>query len=269
MTAIAALALAGLLAIPSAAPPAGVEVPFELLPTNHMIVSATINGKGPYRLIFDLGSPVTLVSRKAATATGLVKPGAPRSLFNAAGEAKVDSLKLGDLEAEGLPVLVMDHPALKALGQILGRPIDGLMGHTFFARYKTTIDYQARRMTFEPVDHAVRDVFGDLPARLAGPKLAETTILAPAGLWGLVLGEPPDPTDRRGLPVLSVLGGSAAEAAGLRPGDLLTTLDGRWTTTLADAFSAASQLPPGQPAPVVVERDGAPLTLSLIPRAGL
>ena len=30
-------------------------VPFSMLPSNHMVVQATINGKGPYRLIFDLG----------------------------------------------------------------------------------------------------------------------------------------------------------------------------------------------------------------------
>ena len=33
-------------------------VPFEMLPTNHMLVEARINDKGPYHLIFDLGSPL-------------------------------------------------------------------------------------------------------------------------------------------------------------------------------------------------------------------
>ena len=31
-------------------------VPFEMLPTNHMLVEARINDKGPYHLIFDLGA---------------------------------------------------------------------------------------------------------------------------------------------------------------------------------------------------------------------
>src|SRR5262249_61540860 len=37
-------------------------VPFEMLATNHMVVRARINGQGPYRLIFDIGAPITLVS---------------------------------------------------------------------------------------------------------------------------------------------------------------------------------------------------------------
>ena len=36
--------------------PAKSVVPFEMLVTNHMLVEARINGKGPFRLIFDLGS---------------------------------------------------------------------------------------------------------------------------------------------------------------------------------------------------------------------
>ena len=45
-------------------------VPFEMLPTNHMLVEAKINGKGPYRLIFDLGAPITLLSNRASEAVG-------------------------------------------------------------------------------------------------------------------------------------------------------------------------------------------------------
>ena len=45
-----------------AAPP--IAVPFELLKTQHMVVNVKINGKGPYRLIFDTGAPVTLINNK-------------------------------------------------------------------------------------------------------------------------------------------------------------------------------------------------------------
>src|SRR5262249_457786 len=43
-----------------------VTVPFELLKTQHMVVEAKINGKGPYRLIFDTGAPVNLLNNKVA-----------------------------------------------------------------------------------------------------------------------------------------------------------------------------------------------------------
>ena len=127
-------------------------VPFEMLPTNHMLVDAMINDKGPFRLIFDLGAPVTLLNNRASEAAGVVKPDAPRSfLFGMRGEAEVSRLKVGELTAEKLPVIILDHPVLTALEDVTGRRIDGIMGFTFFARFKTTIDYHAREMTFEPI----------------------------------------------------------------------------------------------------------------------
>ena len=166
-------------------------VPFKMLPTNHMLVEARINDKGPYHLIFDLGAPVTLLSNRASEATGVVKASAPRSfLFGMRGEAEVDKLQVGELTATKLPVIVLDHPVLKALEDMTGRQLDGLMGFTFFARYKTTIDYHAHEMTFEPIEYQVRDLLKELPDRLMGPKVARQRVLAPLGLWGLRLGEP-------------------------------------------------------------------------------
>ena len=128
-------------------------VPFEMLPTNHMLVEARINGKGPYHLIFDLGAPVTLLNNRVSEATGVVKASTPRSfMFGMRGEAEVSKLQVGDLTATKLPVLVLDHPVLSALEDMTGRQIDGLMGFTFFARYKTTIDYHAHKMTFQPIE---------------------------------------------------------------------------------------------------------------------
>jgi hypothetical protein len=243
-------------------------VPFEMLPTNHMVVRARINDKGPFRLIFDLGSPVTLLGSKAAETSGAIGRDAPRAfLFGMRGEGHVDRLKVGDLTAEDLPVIVMDHPALKALGGMFGRPLDGIIGYTFFARYRTTIDYQAHEMTFTAVDHSVRDLMKELPDRLMGPKSAKTRILTPLALWGLTPGEPD--ADGSGVSIATVAAGSPADAAGLRPGDVLTSLDGRWTTSVADVYTAASSIPPGQGVPAVVRRDGQELTLTVTPKDGL
>ena len=95
-------------------------VPFEMLASNHMVVRAKINGKGPFRLIFDLGAPITLLSNRAGEASGVVKKDAPRSfLFSMRGEASVETLEVGGLTARDLPVIVLDHPALTALGGLL------------------------------------------------------------------------------------------------------------------------------------------------------
>jgi hypothetical protein len=210
-------ARAGLDLDPQAAPPTKAEaaspakatVPFSMLPSNHMLVRAMINGKGPYRLIFDLGAPITLLSNKASETSGVVKADAPKSfLFSMRGEAEVAKLQVGDLTATKLPVIVFDHPALRVLGDVLGQPIDGIIGFTFFARYRTTIDYQVNRMTFEPVDFRIRDLLRELPDRLAGPKTARRRVLAPGGFWGLKLGRPTGGIESPGVPVAEVLPGS-------------------------------------------------------------
>jgi hypothetical protein len=256
---------------PASAKPAKTKfmVPFEMLPTNHMLVDARINGKGPYHLIFDLGAPVTLLSNRASEATGVVKADAPRSfLFSMRGEAQVDKLQVGELTAAKLPVIVFDHPILGALGDAVDRRIDGIMGFTFFARYKTTIDYQAHRMTFEPVDFAVRDLLKDLPDRLMGPKVTRRRVLAPLGVWGLRLGEPTGALDSPGVAIAAVEDGSPSHRAGLKPGDVLTSLDGRWTTSIADVFHAAADVEPGRATAVVILRDGKEQTLTVTPAEG-
>ncbi len=251
------------------APVVANEVSFEMLPTNHMLVRARINDKGPYQLVFDLGAPVTLLSNRASVAAGVVKADAPRSfLMGMRGAAEIASLKVGKLTASKVPVLVLDHPVLGALEEITGRRIDGIMGFTFFARYKTTIDYKARKMTFEPVDYQVRDLFKDLPDRLLGARQARRRVVAPVGLWGLELGKASRDLSTPGVIVAKVFAGSAAERAGLRTGDLLTLIDGRWTTSAIDVFEAAQGVKLGKTAEVMVIRDAAEIRLTIRPDPG-
>jgi membrane-associated protease RseP (regulator of RpoE activity) len=275
--ALALLAIAGLSVFvptltaqePAAPKKAGlVTLPFELVASNHMVVLAKINDKGPFRLVFDSGAPVSLLGNKAAEESGTVAKDAPKSFLMAMrGEGKIKELEVGDLKAKDIPVIVLDHPTLKALGGFLGKPLDGIIGFTFFARYRTTIDYQAKVMTLEPVDYEVRDLLKDLPERLAGPKIAKKKYLAPSGLWGLTLGEAVD--GGTGVAIKTVRPGSPAEVAGLKPGDVLTILDGRWTSNTADAYAAANGATAGQPVDVVILRNGEELKLQVKPLGGI
>ena len=45
--------------------------------------------------------------------------------------------------------MVMDHPTVEAISKTVG-PIDGIVGFPFFARYRMTLDYQAKKLTFVP-----------------------------------------------------------------------------------------------------------------------
>jgi hypothetical protein len=253
----------------SATKPAKAVVAFEMLPTNHMLVEARINDKGPYHLIFDLGAPVTLLNNRVSEAAGVVKPGTPRSfLFGMRGEAEVKKLRVGELTAEKLPVIVLDHPVLGALEDVTHRKIDGIIGFTFFARYKTTIDYRAHQMTFEPINYQVRDLLKELPERLMGPKVAHQRVLAPLGIWGLRLGEPIGGLDSPGVPIVKVYEGSPAARSGLKPGDVLVTIDGRWTTSITDVYHAAAEVKPGREVTVVVNRDGKDVPVLITPADG-
>lgn len=246
-----------------------VVVPFRMLPTNHMLVEAKINGKGPYHLIFDLGAPITLLGNKVSEESGVVEAGAPRSfLFGMRGEAEIDRLEANGLTVTRLPVIVFDHPILGALGEMIDQRIDGIMGFTLFARYRTTIDYQAKRMTFVPVNYEVRDLMKELPERMLGPKVARERVLAPPGVWGIRLGKPEGGLNAPGVPVARVDDGSPAQRGGLRAGDVLTTLDGRWTTSIDDVFAAAADVEPGHATEVVVLRDGKEVTLTIAPGEG-
>ena len=243
------------------------SVPFELVASNHMVVRAKVNGHGPYRLVFDLGAPITLLGNKAGEESGALPKSAPKSfLMGMRGEGEIGTLEVGDLTATKIPVVVLDHPTLRALGGFLGKPLDGIIGYTFFARYRTTIDYQSKTMTFEPVDFQVRNLLQELPGRLAGPKVARQKTLAPAGVWGITLGAAVG--DGEGVLIKTVRAGSPAATAELKPGDVLLSIDGRWTTSPTDAYAAAQAVEPAGPVAVVVRRDGEEKTLQVQPATG-
>ena len=103
---------------------------------------------------------------------------------------------------------------------------------------------------------------------MLGPKVAKERVLAPSGVWGIRLGEPTGGLDAPGVPVAAVDDGSPAQRGGLKPGDVITTLDGRWTASIADVFAAAADAEPGRAADVVILRDGKEMTLSVTPAEG-
>lgn len=235
-----------------------------------MLVETRLNGKGPYRLIFDLGAPITLLNNRAAEAAGVIDPKTPRSfLFSMRGEGEIELLEAGGMKATKVPVMILDHPVLSALEEMTDRHIDGLIGFTFFARYKTTIDYQTHRMTFEPVDFKVRDLLKELPDKLLGPKVVRRHVIAPLALWGIRLGKVVESLSSPGVRIDSIMEDSPAARAGLKPDDVLISADGRWTTSVTDVFQAAANIPPGHPTELVILRNGQRETVNITPTDGL
>src|SRR5262245_39164890 len=94
-----ALLLAGGLSRAQEAKPATepARVEFELLRSLHIAVPVKINDAGPYRLIFDLGAPMNLVSGRFAAEAGLIsKESAERpAFFGMRGEKVAKKLQVG------------------------------------------------------------------------------------------------------------------------------------------------------------------------------
>lgn len=250
-----------------------VVIPFELLKSRHMAIQVKINGKGPYKVIFDTGAPTNLVNNKVAKESGLLdkkdKGGLP--LFGAAPTPKkIKKFEVGDLVLEDMPTMVMDHPTVAAISEALG-PIEGLIGFPFFAQYKMTIDYQKKEMTLVPNGYTPGDAMSGLMEKLmagGGGKKPEPAVIAPAAVWGFTV-DKADGDEADGVKVTSVLAKSPAALGGLKEGDRLLTLDGRWTDTVADTFVAAGGVKPGKAAALVVKRDGKEVKLTVTPGKGL
>jgi hypothetical protein len=247
------------------------SVPFDTIKTQHMVVDVKINGKGPFRLIFDTGAPDSLINNKLAKDTEVLpkdyKPGF--AIFGARGQFKIKALEAGDLKAENLSVMVVDHPTVAAISDAVG-PIDGIVGFTFFARYKMTIDYQKKVMTFVPNDYRPPDAMQAIMKLMLASKAERETprVLAPGALFGFrVVKETGDTAD--GVTIKEVLPETPAATAGLKAGDRLLTLDSRWTDTVNDCYLAASFVRPGSTVTATVLRDGKTTTLKIKAQSGL
>ena len=211
-------------------------VPFEMLPTNHMLVQAKINGKGPFRLIFDLGAPITLLSNRAGEAVGRGRGRRPAHafLFGMRGEAEIDKLEVGDLtarEAAG------DRPRPSGPEGAGRRPRPAARRHHRLHLLRPVQDddrlpgpeddLRAGRLTRSATCSRIS------PTGLPAPRSPGERVLAPSGVWGIRAGPAAGGLDAPGVPMPRSIAGSPAAAGGLKPGDVLTTLDGRWTTSIS------------------------------------
>lgn len=268
------------LALPSQAQPAKLEaekpvtVKFTLVATGHFIIKVKLNDKGPYNLIFDTGAPLMLISNRAGKDSGILdKKGTSNILspFGPMTQAKIKKMEIGPLKADDVNAMVFDHPTVKAFSDFFKKDygeIDGIVGFPFFAKYRMTVDYKAKELTFTPNGYQPTDVMQSMMNMLLRPKDDKPRIVAAAGQWGIIVEKDLKDEDA-GVNVKTVMEGSAAAKAGLKPGDRLLTIDGRWTDSVGDAYQAAGYVKPGKAAPVVIKRDGKEMKLTVTPASGL
>src|SRR5262245_7004393 len=244
-----------------------ITVPFELLKTQHMVVNIKVNGKGPYRVIFDTGAPITLLNNKISKEAELSPKGGGLPLFGMRGFANLKTLELGELKAENTQVIVMDHPALADVSKVLG-PIDGIVGFPFFSRFRVELDYQAMTMTFLPSGFDPPDMMANLMGMMTNMRTKPKRVFAPASVFGFSVSKEKE-DEEPGVNVTSVLADGPAATAGLKTGDRLLILDASWTDSVEDAYRAAGGVTVGQAVKAKVKRGEKELDLIIKPATGL
>lgn len=249
----------------------GPGFPFSMTETNHFYVEVKLNGEGPFRLIFDLGAPVTLISNRAARESKTVPPGRRPSLFmGMSGEGVVKEMQFGESTAKDIPVMIFDHPAINAMSEILGKRFDGILGYTFFARYRTTIDYQKKRLWFEPVQESTDNIVTALPERMMNLSAkAQTRVVVPRSQAIGIEIEMQEGDKSNAIPpvvkIAKIRKDSPADKAGLKPGDAFITFGPHWLFSPADLADALSGSETGQPIEIQVKRDAETLKYSVVP----
>jgi hypothetical protein len=132
-------------------------VPFELL-NNHIYAEVKVNGKGPFRFIFDTGGH-DLLTPDTAKALGVKSEG--QAAGTGAGEDVVNtsfasgvSFQIGDLliEKQTIAVLPFEAPQVEGFAQ------QGMIGFEVLRRFVTQIDYGRKTLTF--IDPAAFDPAG-------------------------------------------------------------------------------------------------------------
>ncbi len=119
-----------------------VTVPTE----NGIIIQAKINGRGPYKILFDTGS-VNLLNADFAKELGL-SPGGNTLKFGAGGgtvdaqTTHVDTLQIGDLVVHDQTFYVISAPPE------LGESPVAAVGYELMRRLAVKIDYEHQRITF-------------------------------------------------------------------------------------------------------------------------
>lgn len=124
------------------------SVPVDLI-DNHIYLNVVLNGKGPYRFVFDTGGSNIIdpsVAKEIKQAgSGLAHDSGTGSGTESNSFAAVDSLKIGNAVLRHQVFLV--EPIRKGFGAAAGQRVDGLIGFEVLARYITTFDYAGRTLT--------------------------------------------------------------------------------------------------------------------------
>jgi len=247
-------------------------VPYRLTDTNHFLVRARINGKGPFNFLVDSGAPALFIATETARKVGLKSD-------QAKFWTPIDQLDLeGGARLVGIKARVEDPfqlVGMNALG-LPGASIDGILGFTVLARFRLEIDLTRDRMIWTRLDYEPHDPPGpNQNASRKGSTTAGTQVMNAIGPLAkglaLLMGKQPEEQyqprgflglewseritlGRRYVLVQGVLDGSPAARGGVHPGDRIIRLDDRAIEGLGDIHTALAKVRSGSSVSIVISR---------------
>lgn len=248
-------------------------VPFRRTVTQHIMVRAKINGKGPFNFIVDTGAPIMFVSLPVGKQLGLETDN---------GWATLDRLDLeGGISLTKVKTRV-DTPfqleGMNGMG-LAGAELHGILGYTILAKYRMEIDFSRDRMMWTPLDFDPPPPFGIGGKGGQGGLEVIGTFMKFLGYFAGIK-QPPDPAPRAfigvelkqgkdTLTVAAVLDKGPAHAAGLKEGDVIIEVNGQPIQSMEDFRSRTASVIAGSVLPIVVRRDKEQLTLKITTGEGL
>jgi predicted aspartyl protease len=131
---------------PRASGSTGAGIPFRLGHATKPLVllTTTVNGRGPFTFALDTGSSTTVVSPELGQGLGIqtvampdVTAGGGHTIKASAG--RVDSVAIGGTVVRDLAVMVAGF--LDMLSQVVGAKLDGIVGYNLLKGFRVTIDY--------------------------------------------------------------------------------------------------------------------------------
>jgi membrane-associated protease RseP (regulator of RpoE activity) len=232
-----------------AAPGPTYQVPYRLTDTLHVLVRAKINGKGPFNFILDTGAPFLFIATSVGKELGLES--------DSEGWATLVSF-----EIEGGVVIPQARARIETPFQLegmnglglAGATLHGIIGYNILARYRLEFDFSKEKLTwtrldFEPPNpRGLRgkggapgglDALGGVLKLLGGflGKKAEPELVI-RGFIGVETADGPE-----GVQIKSVIAGSPANKAGLRPGDRIERVQGKLVASQSELRKVAKFQP--------------------------
>lgn len=143
------------------------SVPFELY-KGHIYVAAFVDGKGPYRFVFDTGaSGMGRADRRLVSELSLTKVGQEQN-SDGINVAQIDivragSLRLGSLDKRNVQLLSRDYNLHRKASEA---PVMGIIGRDFYKDRLLIVDYPRRtiRFTFGALKRRDRGVVAYKPS---------------------------------------------------------------------------------------------------------